>query len=259
MVDLQLTEDTAKIHGAQIRRFMHWLGNRALSQSALREYLSQFNGMSPCTYANVLKSFKVFFRDFLRKPELVESFKFPQAPFKPKTILNKKDLQQFYQVLDSPKDRALFLLYASSGLRRHEALSLSMEDIDFTTCMVKPKSHNGRTKNTWVTFFNHECAQALKEYLATRKDNNNLKLFPMGRAHEEKLWHEARVKTGLSITPQVLREWFCNEMGSLGVQDRYIDAFCGRVPKSVLARHYSDYSPERLREIYQKANLKMLS
>jgi hypothetical protein len=41
--------------------------------------------------------------------------------------------------------------------------------------------------------------------------------------------------------------------------DRYTDAFCGRVPKSVLARHYSDYSPERLKEIYEKANLKVLA
>jgi intergrase/recombinase len=65
-------------------------------------------------------------------------------------------------------------------------------------------------------------------------------------------------KTGLRITPQIMREWFCMELGSLGVQDRFIDAFCGRVPKSILARHYSDYSPERLREIYQKAKLKVL-
>jgi integrase len=133
-----------------------------------------------------------------------------------------------------------------------------MEDIDFTTCMVKPKPHNGRTKNTWLTFFNNECAQALKEFLASRKDSNP-KLFPMGRADEEHLWYGARAKTGIAMTPQMLREWFCNEMGSLGAQDRYIDAFCGRVPKSVLARHYSDYSPERLRGIYQKADLKVLS
>ena len=37
---------------------------------------------------------------------------------------------------------------------------------------------------------------------------------------------------------------------------RYIDAFCGRVPISVLARHYSDYSPEVLKEIYDKADLR---
>ena len=61
------------------------------------------------------------------------------------------------------------------------------------------------------------------------------------------------------ITPKKLREWFCNEMGRVGVPDRYIDAFCGRVPKSVLARHYTDYNPERLKRIYDRANLKVLS
>ena len=30
---------------------------------------------------------------------------------------------------------------------------------------------------------------------------------------------------------------------------RYIDAFCGKTPKSVLARRYTDYSPERLKRI----------
>ncbi|MBT8172314.1 hypothetical protein KJN74_05540 [Candidatus Bathyarchaeota archaeon] len=47
-------------------------------------------------------------------------------------------------------------------------------------------------------------------------------------------------------------------MGNLGVPDRYVDAFCGRTPKSVLARHYTDYNPERLKKIYEKANLKIL-
>jgi len=37
-------------------------------------------------------------------------------------------------------------------------------------------------------------------------------------------------------------------MTDLGVPDRYIDAFCGRVPESIVARHYTDYSPERLIE-----------
>jgi len=48
-------------------------------------------------------------------------------------------------------------------------------------------------------------------------------------------------------------------MGNLGVPDRYIDAFCGRVPKSVLAKHYTDYSPKKLKRIYEKADLKVLS
>lgn len=52
--------------------------------------------------------------------------------------------------------------------------------------------------------------------------------------------------------------WSTDEMGRLGVQDRYIDAFQGRTPKSVLARHYSDYSPEKLQVVYEKAGLKII-
>ncbi len=69
---------------------------------------------------------------------------------------------------------------------------------------------------------------------------------------------KASNRSGIKITPQTLREWFCSEMGRLNIPDRYVDAFCGRTPKSVLARHYSDYSSERLREIYEKAGLKVL-
>jgi len=47
-------------------------------------------------------------------------------------------------------------------------------------------------------------------------------------------------------------------MGRLSVPDRYVDAFCGRVPRSILARHYTDLSPEKLKEICGKANLKVL-
>ncbi len=47
-------------------------------------------------------------------------------------------------------------------------------------------------------------------------------------------------------------------MSSLGVGSNYIDAFCGRTPKSTLEKHYLDYSPRRLREVYNSVDLKVL-
>jgi len=41
----------------------------------------------------------------------------------------------------------------------------------------------------------------------------------------------------------------------LEVAETYVDAFCGRVPESVLARHYTDFSPEKLNESYRRAKL----
>jgi integrase len=109
-----------------------------------------------------------------------------------------------------------------------------------------------------VSFFNEECKQALEDYLSTRKDSNP-RLFPFECLKFYKMWKEAREESGLDITPQVLREWFACELGRLGVPDRYVDAFCGRVPRSILARHYTDYSPDRLKEIYDKAGLNVLN
>ncbi|MCJ7761658.1 site-specific integrase, partial [Candidatus Bathyarchaeota archaeon] len=206
-----------------------------------------------------LSALKIFFRDYLLKPELIESFKFPRQPFKPKHILTKKQLQEFFGNLEKPKERALFLFYASSGLRRNEVIDLKHEDVDLNNRMITPCSHNGETKKSWVSFYNSEAEKALNEYLASRKASVSPRIFPMPRNEEIGLWKIAKEKTKMNITPQRLREWFCCEMALLGVNDRYIDAFCGRTPKSILARNYTDYSPEKLKQIYERADLKVLT
>ncbi len=210
------------------------------------------------TYSNVLKSLKVFCRDFLKRGWLVEGFRFPPTPIEPKIIPNKEELRVFYHVLGL-RDRALFLFYATTGLRKSEVLSLSIEDIDFEERMVRPRKREvSRTKRIWVAFFNGRAAETLKRYLEMR-DDDDPRLFQMDPGNTLKTWRKAYKLTGTHITPQVLREWFACEMARLGVPDRYVDAFQGRVPKSVLARHYTDYSPEKLKEIYDRADLKVLT
>ena len=179
--------------------------------------------------------------------------------YKPKHIVSKEDLRRFYEAIETPKERALFLLYATSGLRRQEILSLTADDIDFEKRMITPNNHLGETKKSWCSFYNEEAEEALNAYLATKKQSRSKRIFPMQRHEVVKLWKSAREKTGLNITPQKLRQWFCSEMLRLGVSDTYVDAFCGRVPKSVLARHYTDFSPEKLMKIYEKAHLKVIA
>jgi len=201
----------------------------------------------------------VFFRDYIEKPELVESFRFPHQVYKPKHIVSKEDLRRFYERIESPKERALLLLYATSGLRRQEILSLTADDIDFKKRMMTPNNHLGETKKSWCSFYNEEAEEALNEYLATKNQSRSRRILPMQRHEVVELWKSSKEKTGLEITPQKLRQWFCSEMMHLGVSETYIDAFCGRVPKSVLARHYTDFSPEKLKEIYNEANLQIFN
>jgi integrase len=225
----------------------------------VREYLKSLKDISSAQYKNILMALKVFFRDFLKMPEVVASFKFPHQVFKPKQILNKEQLVQFCKCLETAKEKVLFMLYATTGLRRDEILSLKPEDVDFSKRMITPDNHDGETKKSWVSFYNEEAEQALKEYLATKKSSRSKRVFPMQRQEVVELWKSAKEKSGIDITPQKLRQWFCSEMLRLAVSETYVDAFCGRVPKSVLARHYTDFSPEKLREIYKKAGLELLS
>jgi integrase/recombinase XerD len=259
LVDLRRDVKTTYEHVYYVRKFLKQLTKRVdmVSVADIREYLKSLNGVGSATYKNTLGALKVFFRDFLGMPQAVQSFKFPRQPFKPKRIFSREDLQRFYECLESPKEKALFLLYATSGLRRNEVLSLKPGDIDFKAHMITPNSHEGKTKQSWLSFYNEEAEKVLNEYLASKKPTRSERVFPMPREEEKCLWKTAKDKTGLNITPQRLREWFCCEMAMLGVSDRYIDAFCGRTPKTILARNYTDYSPEKLKLIYEKANLKV--
>jgi len=224
----------------------------------VRSYLKPLSDGSANSYGNALKPIKRFFRDYMKMGDVVESFKFRKIQLKPIIVPTKDQMKRFYRVLRTPRARALFLMYASTGLRKMELLSLTKEDIDWDKRMVIPNNHNGATKRSWVTFFNDEAKLALEEYLATRKDDSP-KLFRVSPHTFIDVWRYASQDSGVRITPQVLREWFCDEMGRLGVPDRYVDVFCGRIPKSVLARHYTDYSSERLRQVYDKAKLMVLS
>jgi len=260
-VNLRLGELTTKDHKQRIKRFLKTIGKPIveITEDDIRSYLMQYTNKAPITYAHHLGSIKVFFRNFLKMGYLVEDFRFPEIPIKPKNgIPDKGQLKLFYEALPSLREKSLFLMFATTGLRCCEVLNLTFKDIDFSRRMVTPNNHTGRTKKSWITFYNHECEQILNKYLK-RRNINSEKLFPISRKRIETIFQETTLKTGIKITPQVLREWFCCEMGRLGVPDRYVDAFCGRVPRSVLARHYTDFSPEKLKEIYDKAGLKVLS
>jgi integrase len=258
-VDLRRSDKTAYEHTYYIKKFLNALQKPVESTTAddVRQYLKNLKASS-AQYKNILMALKVFFRDFLQAPSVVSSFKFPHQVFKPKQIFSIEQLQQFYKHLETTKEKALFLLYATTGLRRDEILSLRPENIDFSKRMITPDNHEGETKKSWVSFYNEEAELALNDYLATKKPSRSQRLFPMQRQEVIELWRHAREEADIEITPQKLRQWFCSEMPRLGVSETYVDAFCGRVPKSVLARHYTDFSSERLKEIYGKANLVVL-
>jgi integrase len=188
----------------------------------------------------------------------MDTFVFPQIEFSLNHYLpTRDDLATFFNALDTIEDKAMFLFFASSGLRRNEVLDLQINDLDLDnrTCII---NHQSRTKRSLYGFFNEETKHWLQQWL-DQKGIRSLRVFPLSSSRKYLPLKHTRLKTQLNITPKVLRFWYANEMAKLGVPDRFIDAFQGRIPRSVLARHYTDYSLDSLKQIYDKSNLTVLS
>ncbi len=233
-----LTDKTIQDHLFVIQAFLD-------SKLSIDDFLLEIKETkSVSTYRNYVGTIKIYFRDYLKQPDMVSGYKLPSRPFRPKILPSKSELRKFYNALPSPKYQAVFLLLASSGLRISELLSA---EIDKKNRMLLPQSHDGRTKRAWVSFYNKEAEALIKEFV------------PMTRDTIYHTFQKISIKCGVNVNPHLLRSVFAREMSRAGVQDRYIDAFCGRTPQSVLARHYSDFSPEALKEVYEKANLKYFS
>jgi integrase len=250
---LNLSKKTAKEHWRYARRFLEGFEP---SKAGVIAFLSGYNSQ-PSTKANVIKALRRYFRDYLRRPELVEGLVMPRGVVANRLAPSKEDLIRFHGELPTEKDRAIFLLLASSGMRRMEVMTLTRSQLDLERGVVVPTQHIGNTKRDWLGFFNREARAALEEYLASRGDGKD-KLFPSQTLHFRRVWMAAGFRSRARITPKVLRFWFCCEMGNLDVQERYIDAFCGRIPRSVLARHYTDYSYGKMKVIYDRAGLRVL-
>jgi integrase len=114
IVDLRRSKRTAYEKVWFIRKLLKTIGKNAneITREDLRAFLKTLENYSRAYYKNALMALRVFFRDYMEKPELVESFRFPNQVYKPKHIVSKEDLRRFYDAIETPKEKALFLLYA---------------------------------------------------------------------------------------------------------------------------------------------------
>ena len=256
-VDLQLCDRSIEAYTGTIRCFAKWLDKdlRLATREDLRNYiLANYANAAPNTKANLIRGFRCFYKRFLGSP-ITDSFRYPAIPFTPKQVPTVEQLQRFYHGLNGSVHRLIFLMLASSGLREMEILTLNHDDLDTPNRAILPKNHEGSTKKSWCSFYSPECDDLVSEHITSRKG----RIFDIGPQGLRKAFASAARQSGVRIRPKDLRDWFACEMGKLGVQDRYVDAFQGRVPKTILARHYSDFTPEKLKAIYENSRLRVLT
>lgn len=252
-IDYRMDKATINERMRHARRLLGYLDKHPLE--ATRHDLRQFLISDPAQ--NAVKMLRVLYGRFFES-DIASCFRVPQSQPRPVISPPREALRETYENLKTTKLQAAFLLLASSGLRRHELMELTWGQLDMENRIIYPNRHGCTTKFQWVTCFNDEAKAALERLFMIRSPSPDERIFTLYKDTLTRKMKKASPPE-FKITPQVLRDWFDNEMGRLGVPDRYVNAFCGRMPRDVQGRHYTDYSPWRMKEIYDGVGLRVFS
>ncbi|MCQ8892903.1 MAG: hypothetical protein NQU41_05925 [Candidatus Methanosuratincola sp.] len=113
-VDLRLSARTVERNRHAIRRILEVCGPNP-TRVQLRDFPAYVENGS--TRDNYIKAMRAYFRDYLGS-DIASTFRLSCPDLAPVWCPSKKMVQEFYHALESEKEWALYLMYATSGLRR---------------------------------------------------------------------------------------------------------------------------------------------
>lgn len=155
--------------------------------------------------------------DYLEK-NIVKSLKPIKYEVKPRKALSQIELEYIRRGCRTLKEKAIIEFLYSTGCRVSELADLKKCDVNFDS---KAVHLFGKGNKHRVSFMNAKCVVTLKEYLASRDDDNEY-LFvsdrkPHNRIHKagvekivRNISNRAIINTGKHVTPHILRHTFAS-------------------------------------------------
>ena len=247
--ELNLNSGTIKNHVGAIRKFLDSV-NGDITEDTVKDYL---NSVDESNQATQLKALRRFIRDYLKLGNWINEIQFKTQKTKLKTqkLPNNEELSTFCDEISDIQIQLVFLICFNSGLRVNEVLKFHLDKIDFgLNCVNVSEIHSGDTKSSWYGFYTYQTAEIFTNYI-----NQNYICGDVFSVTYDQVYAEfKRVSgiTGIELTPKSLRTIFVERCIDAKIDKNVIDIFEGRIPKGVQSKIYRNYSPERLKEYYDK-------
>ena len=89
--------------------------------------------------------------------------------------LKDHEVQRLFEVIESPRDRAIFMLMLRCGLRVAEVVDLGLGDLDLRRSKILVQ--NGKGRKGRVVYLSQDAQEALVAYLKTRPSKKVRKVF----------------------------------------------------------------------------------
>ena len=269
LVSPSLSDSTRRAYRRDLEEFVAWLSARGLpleqvDARAFAEYASTLGGdrpgrrprkLSPATLARKLAAVRSFLRAALgpsRVPDLSlrgrRSQRLPHAPPPAETDALLTALDG-----DDPlalRNRALFELVYSAGLRTQEAVDVKLADVDFEQELLLIEGKGGKER---AVPLGEEAAYHLRRYLEDGRPKlasgacNRLFLSVRGRPLDTSTLRR------LVPNPHRLRHAFATDLLEGGGDLRTIQELLGHSSLST-TQIYSHVDGKRLRKVYDRAH-----
>jgi site-specific recombinase XerD len=264
-----LADHTRRAYGRDIAEFVEWLDGRGLGVDdvgprELAAYAAELGAarpgrtprkLAPTTIARKLAAVRAFLRATLgpaRVPELALSVrKGRHLPDVPKLEEVDAGLDRLFT--DGPlglRNRALFELVYSAGLRAAEAVGLNLADVDFDQELVHVRGKGAKER---VVPLGEEAQHWVARYLREARPE-------LARGAEDALFLSARGRRLDTSTlrrllphPHRLRHAFATHLLEGGADLRTIQELLGHASLST-TQVYSHVDGRRLRKVYDRSH-----
>lgn len=273
----QLSIHTQTSYARDLEKFQMFCASKAIKElhmlgvNHIRMAVAQLHreGLGGKSLQRWLSSLRSFFQFCIRrgwlKNNIADGITAPKSPkVLPKT-LDADQAAQFVQVegddFINKRDRALVELIYSSGLRLAEAVSLNINDIDWSDAML---TVTGKGRKTRVLPVGSHALIALRDWLEARKlytQNDELALFTTQRG--KRISHRAvqmrlqqlSIHQGMEhpVHPHMLRHSFASHMLESSGDLRLVQELLGHANIST-TQVYTHLDFQHLATVYDKAH-----
>ncbi len=242
-------EDISQVCKQDVRMFAEMLSARKLSASGINGHL------------RTLRGFFVYLvdEDYCAKNPVLHRYYVEEERRLPRPM-RESDLRIFVAHLNTPRDRAVFLLMLRTGLRIGEVSRLQISDIHWPHKNLIV--YNGKGKVDRVAYFSQDAEQALEVWLQTR-GYLSAYCFASSRKRDRPVNHQNIRRwmiqilaqcglEGKGYTPHTLRHTFATTMLNAGMDLTVLRDLMGH-KNSNMTLLYAQLSHQTIRSSYDRA------
>ena len=248
----------------------------------LKKYLKKIKDDDNVSYKTMQNRFSAFisfydyiiYEDYLEHNIIRDFRKRYLARYKDnngeeRKLISVEEMARFINMILDIRAKTLVTLFAKTGIRRRELVSLDVDDIDMENMSITLKPTNKRSN--LIVYFDYETAVLLRNWLERRKHiakKNNKALFVSYTNHDKRLnrntvgveftkWatlaglHDPKSnKLKDKFTPHNCRHWYSSHLRRGGMSREYIKELRGDEMNHDALDTYLHIDHEDLRKSY---------